>query len=354
MRSVRLRLDLAYDGAGFHGWARQPDLRTVQEDVERALDTILRTEGSTLTVAGRTDTGVHARGQVAHVDVEDDLLAATVGRGSDTPVAALARRLNGVLAPDVRVRGLAAAPAGFDARFSAIWRRYAYRIADRPQDVDPLTRGQVVAWPRPLDLAAMNEAARHLLGEHDFAAFCKRREGATTVRALLDLHWEREPGPDGVATATVRADAFCHSMVRALVGCLVAVGERRREPAWAGRGARRRSTRPGRDGDARPRPRARGGRLPARRRRWPPAPWRPARPAPPPPRSGWRARPPREKKRRRRAPSTRTSSSASRVPALRCVRLAPAGHVDDVDLTARWLSGRHGRAGAAGRRRPGR
>jgi tRNA pseudouridine38-40 synthase len=238
MRSVRLRLDLAYDGTGFHGWARQRDLRTVQEDVESALDMVLRTEGSALTVAGRTDAGVHARGQVAHVDVDEALLAATVGRGGDTPVEALARRLNGVLGTEVQVLGIRVAPTGFDARFSASWRRYAYRIVDHPEDVDPLTRGHVVAWPRPLDLAAMNAVAHVLLGEHDFAAFCRRREGATTIRALLELRWERTPDPEtgraGVATATVRADAFCHSMVRAMVGCLVAVGDGRQDPAWVG------------------------------------------------------------------------------------------------------------------------
>jgi tRNA pseudouridine38-40 synthase len=230
MPSVRLRLDLAYDGTGFHGWARQPGLRTVQQDVEHALDTVLRAEGSSLTVAGRTDTGVHARGQVAHVDVDPDLLAATVGRGGDTPVEALTRRLNGILGQDVRVLGIVPAPEGFDARFSALWRRYAYRIVDRPEDVDPLTRGHVVAWPRPLDLDAMDAAGQVLLGEHDFAAFCRRREGATTIRALLELRWERV---DGLVTATLRADAFCHSMVRSLVGCLVAVGDGRQEAAWA-------------------------------------------------------------------------------------------------------------------------
>jgi tRNA pseudouridine38-40 synthase len=239
MPSVRLRLDLAYDGTGFHGWARQPGLRTVQGVVEGSLDTVLRTGGSALTVAGRTDTGVHARGQVAHVDVDREALAAVRGRSPDPPVDVLARRLNGVLDADVRVRRASEAPSGFDARFSALWRRYAYRVADRARAVDPLTRGHVLAWPRELDLDAMNAAATALLGEHDFAAFCRRREGATTVRALLELQWIRH---DGMATATVRADAFCHSMVRALVGCLVAVGEGRREPGWAAQvlaGARR-------------------------------------------------------------------------------------------------------------------
>ena len=227
---MRLRLDLAYDGARFHGWALQDGLRTVQGDLEAAIDTVLRVSGTTLTVAGRTDAGVHARGQVAHVDLATELVEQVEGRRAEPPAAALARRLNGVLEPDVRVLRVGEAPEGFDARFSALWRRYAYRIADRPEHADPLARGQVVAWRRELDLDAMNDAATGLLGEHDFAAFCRRREGATTVRALLDLHWERL---DGVAVATVRADAFCHSMVRALTGCLVAVGEGRHEPGWA-------------------------------------------------------------------------------------------------------------------------
>lgn len=228
---MRLRIDLGYDGAGFHGWARQPGLRTVQGDLEAALDTVLRTTGLALTVAGRTDTGVHARGQVAHVDVDPEGLVAAAGRSPEPPPLALARRLNGVLAPDVRIHRVSEAPPGFDARFSATWRRYAYRVADR-MAVDPLTRGHVLAWPRELDVDAMNEAAALLLGEHDFASFCKRREGATTIRTLLDLHWSR--GESGVLVETVRADAFCHSMVRALTGCLVAVGEGRRPSRWAG------------------------------------------------------------------------------------------------------------------------
>lgn len=227
----RLRIDLAYDGSGFHGWARQDGLRTVQGDLEAALDMVLRTTGTALTVAGRTDTGVHARGQVAHVDLDPGLLAGISGRSAATPEEALVRRLNGVVGRDLRVRRVAPAPEGFDARFSAVWRRYAYRIADDPAVVDPLTRGHVLAWPRRLDVDRMNEAAAVLLGEHDFASFCKKREGATTIRSLLDLSWTRV---DGIAEATVRADAFCHNMVRSLVGCLVAVGEGRRDADWVG------------------------------------------------------------------------------------------------------------------------
>jgi tRNA pseudouridine38-40 synthase len=220
---VRIRLDLGYDGTEFHGWAVQPGLRTVEGLVAEALATVLRRpEPVGLTCAGRTDAGVHARGQVAHCDLEDAEAVA---------VPSLGRRLNGVLPADVRVRAAVPAPAGFDARFSASSRRYAYRIADTMAAVDPLDRREVLTWPRPLDLDRMGHAAAALLGEHDFAAFCRRREGATTIRSLLELSWARTPA--GVAVATVRADAFCHSMVRSLVGCLLAVGEGRRPPGWA-------------------------------------------------------------------------------------------------------------------------
>jgi tRNA pseudouridine38-40 synthase len=219
---VRIRLDVAYDGTGFHGWAAQPGLRTVEGSLAAALATVLRVDAVELTCAGRTDAGVHARGQVVHCDLPaayDDL-------------ERLARRLNGVLDTDVRVLRAGPAPAGFDARFSAVWRRYAYRIADRPEAVDPLRRASVLTWGRPLDAALMNQAALALVGEHDFAAFCRRREGASTVRELLELVWTREA--DGLLVAHVRADAFCHSMVRSLVGCALAVGEGRRPPEWAG------------------------------------------------------------------------------------------------------------------------
>ena len=234
---MRLRLDLAYDGTDFHGWATQPGLRTVQGTLEAALAQVLRTEAAPLTVAGRTDTGVHARGQVTHLDVEDEVLAAAAGRSTRPPAEALMRRLNGILPDDIRIHSVSTAPAGFDARFSAVWRRYAYRVADAPELVDPLVRRSVLAWPRELDLVAMNEAATALRGEHDFAAFCKKREGATTIRTLTELSWARDDR--GVAVATVRADAFCHNMVRALVGAMIAVGEGRREPAWAGEVLRR-------------------------------------------------------------------------------------------------------------------
>ncbi len=216
---MRLRIDLSYDGTDFHGWATQPDLRTVQGTLEDALAIVLRLPDVSVVCAGRTDTGVHARGQVVHVDLPSSY------------DERLLRRLNGILPADIRVRAVAPAPEGFDARFSALWRRYAYRVADGPALVDPLTRGHVLSWPRPLDLDAMNRACEPLLGLQDFAAFCKQREGATSVRTLLDLDWTRDAA--GLAVCSVRADAFCHHMVRSLVGCLLAVGDGRRAPSWA-------------------------------------------------------------------------------------------------------------------------
>ena len=214
---VRFRLDLGYDGTAFAGWAVQPGQRTVQGVVQDAVAAVLRTDVA-LTVAGRTDAGVHATGQVAHAD-----LPASVEPG---PVV---RSLRGVLPPDVRVHRLTAMPPTFDARFSAIWRRYAYRIDDGAAGVDPLRRWFVAGWRRPLDVDAMARGAAALVGEHDYAAFCRRRPGATTVRTVQSLSVVRE---DHEIVVTVQADAFCHSMVRSLVGALCAVGEGRRHEEW--------------------------------------------------------------------------------------------------------------------------
>ncbi|MEU6732163.1 tRNA pseudouridine(38-40) synthase TruA [Streptomyces physcomitrii] len=224
---VRVRLDLSYDGREFSGWAKQAGgRRTVQGEIEDALRVVTRAErGFELTVAGRTDSGVHARGQVAHVDLPAALWAEHREK--------LLKRLAGRLPKDVRIWRADEAPGGFNARFSAIWRRYAYRITDHPGGVDPLLRGHVLWHDWPLDVAAMNEAARALLGEHDFAAYCKKREGATTIRTLQELSLVRDA--DGIVTATVRADAFCHNMVRSLIGALLFVGDGHREPDWPGR-----------------------------------------------------------------------------------------------------------------------
>jgi tRNA pseudouridine38-40 synthase len=234
---VRIRLDIAYDGTHFRGWARQPGLRTVQETLEAALARVLGGEPR-LVVAGRTDAGVHATGQVAHVDLDEiqreRLLAgrsrATAPETAD-PVSALAARLTGVVGAysDVVVTRSATAAPGFDARFSAVWRRYAYRIADTVAGYDPLERHRTTSVRARLDAGAMDAAARSLIGLHDFAAYCKPREEATTIRTLLEFDWRRDDR--GVLVANVKADAFCHSMVRALVGACVAVGEGRLDPA---------------------------------------------------------------------------------------------------------------------------
>ena len=219
---VRWRLDVRYDGTDFSGWAIQRELRTVQGELELWLGRVLSLpEPPRLVCAGRTDAGVHARGQVVHVDL-------TPGTLSD-PVAVL-RRLRRALPPDLAVTAIQRAPAAFDARFGAIWRRYCYRISDTSTVPDPLRRRDTTSIPRSLDVERLNDAAQTLIGLRDFGAFCKRREGATTVRTLLELVGDR--GPDARIEITVRADAFCHSMVRCLVGALVEVGSGRRTVAW--------------------------------------------------------------------------------------------------------------------------
>jgi tRNA pseudouridine38-40 synthase len=221
--ACRVRIDLSYDGGGFSGWARQPGQRTVQQVLEDALTQVLRSDPPVqLTVAGRTDAGVHARGQVAHAD-----LPATAWLEAEP---AILRRLARLLPPDVRVRRIGSAQDGFDARFSALSRRYSYRVCDDVTGPEPLRRHDTLWYRRVVDIGAMNDAAGLLLGEHDFAAFCRRREGASTVRELLSLSWTRPEAT--MAEATVVADAFCHSMVRALVGALLKVGEGAQPPAW--------------------------------------------------------------------------------------------------------------------------
>ncbi|MGJ0202855.1 tRNA pseudouridine(38-40) synthase TruA [Leucobacter sp. gxy201] len=231
--NIRLRFDLSYDGTDFSGWAVQPGLRTVQGELERAIAVLLRTDAVRLTVAGRTDAGVHARGQVAHLDVTPEQYARWQGRGSsagtDRADAELrARRLNGVLgrsAPDAVVHSVRAVPGAFDARFSALRRRYEYRLRDQRSRRDPLTARFTADVPRRLDVAAMQRASDELLGLQDFTTFCKAREGATAVRELLRFDWRI--ADDGAIVAAIEADAFCHSMVRALVGAAVAVGSGR-------------------------------------------------------------------------------------------------------------------------------
>jgi tRNA pseudouridine38-40 synthase len=224
----RLRFDLAYDGTDFAGWARQPGLRTVQGVLEETLSTLARGPVA-LTVAGRTDAGVHADAQVAHADVPS---TGTALLDDGAVPDGLVRRLARMLPPDVRVHAVTLAADGFDARFSAIRRHYAYRVSTAPSGPEPRRARDTLRWPRPLDVAAMAAAGQGLLGEHDFAAFCRPREGATTIRELQHLSWSEVPGERDVLEARLSADAFCHSMVRSLVGALLAVGEGRRDVGW--------------------------------------------------------------------------------------------------------------------------
>ncbi|WP_117213306.1 tRNA pseudouridine(38-40) synthase TruA [Allorhizocola rhizosphaerae] len=217
---ARIRLDVAYDGTGFAGWAVQPGRRTVAGSLLAVLERLFKAPTG-LTVAGRTDAGVHATGQVCHVDVPREAW--------EQLGPALIRKLAGLLPPDVRVVRASEVPPDFDARFSALWRRYEYRVTDAPWGVNPLRRLDTLAWPRRLDLDPMNEAARGLIGEHDFAAYCRRKENATTIRRITALDWRRE---GDLLVATVQADAFCQQMVRSLVGALLAVGEGRRAVSW--------------------------------------------------------------------------------------------------------------------------
>ncbi|ACL40618.1 tRNA pseudouridine synthase A [Pseudarthrobacter chlorophenolicus A6] len=233
---LRIRLDLSYDGGPFSGWAVQPGRRTVQGTLEEALELLVR-RPLRVTVAGRTDAGVHARGQVVHLDLaESEWLGMARGHELD-PATAMTRRLRGALnrvlgdlTGAVQVRGIAPAPDGFDARFSALWRRYSYRIADGPALWDPLERAFTLWHKNPLDVELLNQGAARLLGLQNFLSFCKPREGATTIRELQRFEFAR--AEDGAIVATVQADAFCHNMVRALIGSALYVGEGTVEPGW--------------------------------------------------------------------------------------------------------------------------
>lgn len=223
---TRLRMQIGYDGTDFAGWASQPGQRTVCGVLEETIRTMLQVP-VTLTVAGRTDAGVHATGQVAHFDIPSAALE-TRSIGGDP--GKLVRRLAKMLPVDVRVKDVEEAPLEFDARFSALRRHYEYRLADDPWGAEPTFARTTAAWTRPLNADAMDDASSKLLGLNDFAAFCKRRDGATTVRELQHFSWLRDDF--GVLTARVSADAFCWSMVRSLVGAVAAVGEGRRSVAW--------------------------------------------------------------------------------------------------------------------------
>ena len=262
---VRLRMDLAYDGGGFHGWARQPGLRTVQGCIEHALSLITGVRSSQggvphnhdvweprLVVAGRTDTGVHASHQVAHLDIPDIVLESCRGHMEADGVVALERRLRHLLPVDIVLLGLRLAPRGFDARFSAMERTYLYRVSQGGQPGDPRMRGFVLNLEGSLDLQAMNEAARACIGLHDFGSFARPNPGGTTIRKVLAAHWDLVPtvnlfgaDPDrnavgylpafmesGLTVFRIVADAFAHNMVRSLVAACIQVGLGRRSVPW--------------------------------------------------------------------------------------------------------------------------
>lgn len=246
-RPVRVRLDLSYDGGPFDGWARQPGRETVQGSIEAALSMVVRREVRTV-VAGRTDAGVHARGQVLHFDLSEQEWKQIGGNRDDEPAAVLLRRAGGVLSrvlgADRKQRGLAEitgaivisgagqAPEGFDARFSAVARRYTYRIQDGVGTQDPLTRNSTWWVREVLDVEAMNRAVAPVPGLHDFLSFCRPRVGSTTVREVREIAVERVAG--GLIEVRIEADAFCHNMVRSIVGAAVRVGKGERPVEWLG------------------------------------------------------------------------------------------------------------------------
>jgi len=214
----RLRMDLSYDGTNFSGWGRQPDRRTVQQTVEEAISIVAQHKAETI-VAGRTDAGVHATGQVIHVDLPESL-----------ELTDLAYKLNRILDEDIRINNIEIAPAAFHARFSALRRYYEYRILDENKVIPPLARFNTEGWYRPLDVDVMNNASALLIGTHNYAAFCKFREGATTIRTLETFQWRRDR--EGYLVGDVVADAFCYSMVRNLVGAIVCVADGRKGASW--------------------------------------------------------------------------------------------------------------------------
>ena len=268
---VRLRIDLAYDGGAFFGWATQPAIRTVQGEIETALHRILHVpaddpdEPLRLVVAGRTDTGVHASHQVCHLDISETVLARAVGHMQVTATVALTHRLQRLLPRDIAIHRIAVAPDGFDARFSALERTYVYRIADRGSEVDPRLAGYVLHIDDDLDLEAMNAAAAETIGLHDFGSFATPNPGGTTIREVKRAYWTRVPVrpliPDvavqdvavqdvadaaaqsdrgyvvptlesGLVCFTIVADAFARNMVRSLVNACVAVGVGKRDLDW--------------------------------------------------------------------------------------------------------------------------
>lgn len=226
--STRFRLSFSYDGTDFYGWAKQPELRTVQGELLAALTVIFGESDNDfeIRVAGRTDAGVHALNQQAHIELtEAQLDRLGRNRGDIRDPKFLADKLNRVLSDDVRVHSVAVAAPGFDARFSATHRRYRYRIADGLAGQNPLESRYTLVVFQTLDTLAMQAAALEVLGLHDFASFCRPRPGSTTIRELREVTVTRNAGAGNVIEIELLADAFCHNMVRSIVGALIAVGK---------------------------------------------------------------------------------------------------------------------------------
>jgi len=220
---------VAYDGSSFHGFADQPSQRTVGGALAATLASMVGHDVS-LTCAGRTDTGVHALGQVVHADLDEAVVAGWARREIRPGIVLdrLPRSLSRQLGPAAAVLEARVAPEGFDARHSATARRYRYDLLRTPWP-DPLLRHSSWHVPGELDLAAMRIGSDALLGEHDFTAFCRRPPGETApmTRRVLSTSWATIPGDQPVLRFQIEANAFCHQMVRSIVGILVAIGQGR-------------------------------------------------------------------------------------------------------------------------------
>jgi tRNA pseudouridine38-40 synthase len=216
---IRIRGEVAYDGKNFSGWGMQPDQRTVQGAIEDAFTQIIGGPRTVVQCAGRTDAGVHATGQVMHLDVP-------LAWGER--LADLAYKVNAILDDDVVIKALVHTNQNFDARFAALSRSYTYFIKEGLRD--PLSRERVYQHRNYLDVAAMNEASQVLIGLHDFSAFCKKTDYGTSIRNLKTFTWTRTP--DDLIRIDITSDAFCYSMVRALVGAVISIGEGKRTKEW--------------------------------------------------------------------------------------------------------------------------
>ena len=216
---IRIRGKIAYDGKDFSGWGMQPDRRTVQGDLEDAISTLLRVDRVIVQCAGRTDAGVHATAQVIHFDIaEKDAME----------MKDLTYKINAILPEDISIQELEVTTSDFDARFVALSRSYEYLIYQGQRN--PLLRDRAHRSYLPLNVQAMHDASQSLIGLHDFSAFCKKREGATTIRTLMKFDWSELP--DGLIKVELEADAFCYSMVRGLIGAVLAIGEGKFDKAW--------------------------------------------------------------------------------------------------------------------------